>query len=85
MKGWQWLFLVASVAAGGVFVLVPALGGDESGSIERYAVREIASGDWTFRWERLEDVLVTPSPVTGFAFGPGRTEMAFCAPAARPR
>ena len=82
MKGWQWLFLVAAVTAGAVFVLVPALGGDGSEGLGRYAVREIASGDWTFIWQKLEDVLATASPVTGFAFGPGRTEMAFCAPAA---
>jgi len=81
MKGWQWVFLVASVTAGAVFVLVPALGGDESEGIERYAVREIASGDWTLTWAGVDDLRVTAGPVTGLAFGPGRTELACCAPA----
>jgi len=81
MKGWQWLFLVASVAAGAVFVLVPALGGDGSDSIERYVGSDIASGDWVFEWRGAEALLETTGPVTGLAFGPGRTELAYCAPA----
>jgi len=86
MKGWQWLFLVAAVTVGAAFVLVPALGGDESEVVKPYSGRMIASGDWTLGFRQTGHMggeLRTARPVTGFAFGPGRAELAYCAPAER--
>ena len=39
----------------------------------------LLSGGWAYK-TTMQGVLADQSPVTGFAFGPGRNEIAFCAP-----
>ena len=80
MKGRQWLFLVAAVTAGAALALLPALGGHDPDIGTRYGWRNIASGDWTFGFGNVGVWIETSAPVTGFAFGPGRDELAYCAP-----
>ena len=80
MKGWQWVFLVASVTAGAAIVFAPALGGNARDVERHYGWGRIASGDWTLGFANVGGRIETSFPVTGFAFGPGRNELAYCAP-----
>jgi hypothetical protein len=83
MRRWWWLVIAAALGMG-VALVRPAAAGDLD-EIYRYGVgRSIVSGGWAYDlWSGYPDMLpVTEnSPVTGFAFGPGRSEIAYCAPA----
>jgi dipeptidyl aminopeptidase/acylaminoacyl peptidase len=57
-----------------------ALGDDESLHSMIFGGR-LVSGGWGYRTSSPSVMLAEQSPVTGFAFGPGRNEVAFCAPA----
>jgi len=80
MKSWQWAFLVASVTAGAAIVFAPALGDNARDVETHYGWGRIASGDWTFGFANVGGWIETSLPVTGFAFGPGRAELAYCGP-----
>jgi hypothetical protein len=83
MRRWWWL--VIGVALGmGVALVRPATAGEEPG-IFRYGVGgKLVSGEWAFGFfagEVPPALVAETGPVTGFAFGPGRSEIAYCAPA----
>ncbi len=79
MRG-RWC-LLAFVLSLGAVLSGPASGRDEP-PILRLAGAAIAAGAWTYDFDlRGVLVLTDEGPITGFAFGPGRAEVAYCAPA----
>jgi len=77
----QW-WLLALVLGLGVAVLAPADGQDEL-PILRHGWGVLVAGAWTYDFDMGGLLLTDEGPVTGFAFGPGRAEVAYCAPAGR--
>jgi len=83
MRRWSWL--VMGVALGmGLALAGPATAGDLEG-IFRYGIgTQLVSGAWAYTFLAPYGSplpVVEDSPVTGFAFGPGRSEIAYCAAA----
>jgi len=87
MRRWWWLVMAAALGMG----MVPArpATAERLAEIFRYGFgKKIVSGGWAYAfWFRYAETLpVTEnSPVTGFAFGQGRSEIAYCAPAGEER
>jgi len=80
----RWWSLVALVLRVGVVALAPASAEGEPPQILRLGTLEAVAGEWSFKFNPGHVVvLADEGPVTGFAFGPGRVEVAYCAPAGR--
>jgi hypothetical protein len=79
-KPWR-MAVVCAVLAIPVAFLIPAVSGERP-AFYRYSGRLVAGG---YGWEFNGALNVVPvaetGPFTGFAFGPGRAELAYCAPA----
>ena len=79
MRRWWWmLVLLAAVGAG---VIVTASG--QPHPLARYGNSKLVTGEWAFNFATYQEpilVLADEGPITGFAFGPGRAEVAYCAP-----
>ena len=83
MGRWWWLVIAAALGMG-VALVRPATAEDLH-EIHRYGMgKEIVSGGWAYEFGGGYPSTLPVSensPVTGFAFGPGRSEIAYCAPA----
>ncbi len=83
MGRWWWLVIAAALGMA-VGPARWAMAG-EAEEIFRYGIGEqLVSGGWAYGfWLPYGETLpvTESSPVTGFAFGPGRSEIAYCAPA----
>ena len=76
-RSWWGLVLLAAVGAG---LIVTASG--QPHPLARYQDR-LVTGEWALSFATYREpilVLADQGPITGFAFGPGRTEVAYCAP-----
>jgi hypothetical protein len=71
--------ILAAVAVATGLCLGAALGGDHP-SIWRYGQGKLVVGEWAYGFGPNERVLADEGPFTGFAFGPGRSEVAYCGP-----
>jgi hypothetical protein len=82
MKRWWWmLMLLAALVVG----LIAAASGQPH-PLARYRDSKLVTGEWGYNfatYERPILVLADQGPITGFAFGPGRAEVAYCAPVGR--
>jgi hypothetical protein len=76
---WLSVFLLGVATA-----LLVAASEQEEPAIWRYwGSGKLVSGEWAFDLSGTQRVLADEGPVTGFAFGPGREEVAYCGPATR--
>jgi hypothetical protein len=78
-RSWR-IAVVCAAAAAVVAFLIPAVSGERP-AFYRYSGRLVAGGyAWDFGAWNVVPAAET-GPFTGFAFGPGRAELAYCAPA----
>ena len=76
---WLTVFLLGAAGA-----LLVAAGEQGEPPMWRYGGSgKLVSGEWAFDLSGAQRVLADEGPITGFAFGPGRVEVAYCGPAQR--
>ncbi|UCC68623.1 MAG: hypothetical protein JSV79_01410, partial [Armatimonadota bacterium] len=82
MRRWWWMLLLLAALVVGVI----AAASGQPHPLARYRDNKLVTGEWAYNFATYEQpvlVLADEGPITGFAFGPGRAEVAYCAPVGR--